>query len=300
MAEVHHSTCPSCGSQKIEQYTTIKDHSVSGKVFGIYKCLHCSLQFTQHAPAQDSISKYYQSADYVSHTDTKEGLINKLYHLVRTFTLGNKRKMISRFTGRKTGKILDIGCGTGAFLNEMKQHGWQTEGLEPDNTAIEKANSLYGIFAKSPDELFKLDASSYNAVTMWHVLEHVHQLQEYIAQLKKIIKDDGVIFIAVPNYTSFDASHYKENWAAYDVPRHLYHFSPESMKVLIEKHGLNIKTIKPMWFDSFYVSMLSEKYKNGRNNYFKAFLIGLISNIKTVFNRNKCSSVVYVIGKCKM
>ena len=294
---VHYTECPSCKSAKIKSLMPVKDHSVSGEIFTIYECDSCSLRFTQDVPEQNNISRYYQSVDYISHSDTKVGMINRMYHLVRSITLSIKRSTVTRFTKIKSGSLLDIGGGTGAFLNEMKQHGWEVTGLEPDITAVEKAKSLYNISAQSPDVLFNLPAAKYDAITMWHVLEHVHQLQEYVIQLKKIIKDTGVIFIAVPNYTSYDARYYKEYWAAYDVPRHLYHFSPESMKKLMEMHGFKIKAIRPMWFDSFYVSLLSEKYKNSRHNIFSKFDIGLISNVKTLFNKQKCSSVIYVVGK---
>ena len=146
-------------------------------------------------------------------------------------------------------------------------------------------------------ELFNLPAGSFNAITMWHVLEHVHQLHEYVSQLRQLLSEKGKIFIAVPNYTSYDAAHYKEHWAAYDVPRHLYHFSPQSMKALMNAHGLQVIKMKPMWFDSFYVSMLSEQYKNGKGNMISACWNGLVSNSKTLFNTEKCSSVIYIISK---
>jgi 2-polyprenyl-3-methyl-5-hydroxy-6-metoxy-1,4-benzoquinol methylase len=200
-------------------------------------------------------------------------------------------------TGKQQGKILDIGCGTGAFLNTMTLAGWESTGLEPDDAARKKAQELYNINPKPSHEIFNLPHNTYDAITMWHVLEHVHQLHEYITQLKNMLTTNGRIFIAVPNYTSYDAQYYAAHWAAYDVPRHLYHFSLASMKNLVEQHGLTIKKIKPMWFDSFYVSMLSEQYKNGKGNIVKAFFIGFVSNLKTLFNKGKCSSLIYVIGK---
>ena len=293
---IHYSQCPICSSPKIALSLSAKDFTVTKENFPIWKCKDCSLQFTQDVPEQSAIGKYYQSEAYISHSDTKEGIINKLYHSVRKFTLSNKRKLIFSQTKKQKGNILDVGCGTGAFLNTMKETGWSITGLEPDEQAAQNAKSLYNIDTQSSDQLFNLPANSFDAITMWHVLEHVHQLQEYIAQLKKLLTKNGVLFIAVPNYTSHDAAHYKESWAAYDVPRHLYHFSPESMKVLIEKHGMNIKAIKPMWYDSFYVSMLSEKCKHDKNNIIKAFFIGFISNCIALFDKKKCSSVIYVIG----
>jgi 2-polyprenyl-3-methyl-5-hydroxy-6-metoxy-1,4-benzoquinol methylase len=253
--------------------------------------------FTQDVPGQEAIGPYYASQNYISHSNTQKGFINGLYHKVRTITLTSKRKMIVALTKVQKGNILDVGCGTGAFLNEMKRAGWQITGLEPDEVARRNAVELFGIYPMSSQELFALPARSFTAITMWHVLEHVHQLHEYLDQLKNLLADNGRLFIAVPNYTSYDAQHYQDHWAAYDTPRHLYHFSPASMRALLKQHSLEVIQAKPMWFDSYYVSMLSEQYKNGKGNIITAFLIGFVSNLKALFNSERCSSVIYVIKK---
>lgn len=294
---IHYSECPVCKDNQIHLAFSAKDNTVSFKTFTIWKCDKCSLLFTQDVPGQDEIGTFYASENYISHSDTRKGVINSLYHTIRKFTLSSKLKLVNNETGIQQGNILDIGCGTGAFLNTMKAAGWCTTGLEPDENARAKANSMYQLNAKPSDELFKLPAGSFNAITMWHVLEHVHQLHEYVSQLRHLITENGRIFIAVPNFTSYDAQHYKEHWAAYDVPRHLYHFSPQSMKALMKAHGLQVIKMKPMWFDSFYVSMLSEQYKNGKGNMISACWNGLVSNSKTLFNTEKCSSVIYIISK---
>jgi 2-polyprenyl-3-methyl-5-hydroxy-6-metoxy-1,4-benzoquinol methylase len=294
---ITYTQCPVCQSTQIEDAFSAKDYTVSNEIFTVVKCNACTHMFTQNVAAQNEIGKYYQSENYISHSDTQAGLVNKLYHAVRKRTLAGKKNLLQNETGKRQGKILDIGCGTGAFLNTMKLAGWESTGLEPDDVARKKAQELYNINPKPSHEIFDLPHNAYDAITMWHVLEHVHQLHEYIAQLKNMLTANGRIFIAVPNYTSYDAQNYAAHWAAYDVPRHLYHFSPTSMKNLVEQHGLTIKKIKPMWFDSFYVSMLSEQYKNGKGNIVKAFFVGFVSNLKTLFNKEKCSSLIYVIGK---
>ena len=294
---VTYTSCPVCKSNELVEVFLVKDYTVSGEYFSIEKCKTCTLLFTQNVAEQNEIGRYYASENYISHSDTQAGLVNKLYHLIRKKTLQSKKKLIEGETEKSNGNILDIGCGTGAFLHTMKIGGWKITGLEPDENAREKAKILYGIKPQPSNNIFNLPDNNYDAITMWHVLEHVHQLHEYIGQLKNMLTDKGKIFIAVPNYTSYDAQHYGEFWAAYDVPRHLYHFSPAGMKRLVEQHGLTIKKIKPMWFDSFYVSMLSEKYKSGKGNLIKAFLMGFISNIKTLFNPDKCSSLIYIIEK---
>jgi 2-polyprenyl-3-methyl-5-hydroxy-6-metoxy-1,4-benzoquinol methylase len=275
-----------------------KDYTVSNEVFSIWKCQDCSLQFTQAVPDANHIGKYYQSESYVSHSDTQKGIINQLYHFVRNITLKRKRSLIEATTKKSTGSILDIGCGTGAFLHTMQQAGWDITGLEPDETASNNAKKLYDITTAPPSTLFSLPENKFDAITMWHVLEHVHQLNEYISQLKKILLPNGRIFIAVPNYTSFDAAHYQSHWAAYDVPRHLYHFSPKSMEKLLANHGLTILSHQPMWFDSFYVSLLSEKYKKtGLIGMMRAFFVGCISNLIAVRNIDRGSSIIYEIKK---
>jgi 2-polyprenyl-3-methyl-5-hydroxy-6-metoxy-1,4-benzoquinol methylase len=291
---ITYQQCPVCNSTAINEALIVKDYTVSQQNFAIWHCNNCVLRFTQNVPSQNEIASYYKSETYISHTNTKKGFINALYHGVRKKTLVGKRKLVSKSISLSTGSILDIGCGTGAFLNEMKTNGWQITGLEPDDEARQNASQLYNIQPKPSHELFTLN-NQYDAITMWHVLEHVHELKEYIAQIEKLLKPDGKLFIAVPNYTSYDAKKYQQYWAAYDVPRHLYHFAPQSIKALLNNSSLTLFTIKPMWFDSFYVSMLSEKYKNG--NIISAFFTGLISNFKTLFNTDKCSSLIYVIRK---
>lgn len=294
---IHYSNCPVCKTGSIREVFSAKDNTVSHKMFPVWECSACTARFTQDIPEQDAIGAFYASENYISHSDTKEGFINKAYHAVRKRTLIAKMKLVQHKTGKQQGNILDIGCGTGAFLHTMQSAGWKCTGLEPDETARRKAASLNQVNALPSPEIFNLSPGGFDAITMWHVLEHVHQLHEYVAQLKKLLSVNGKLFIAVPNYTSNDAQVYKENWAAYDVPRHLYHFSPQSIKVLMNMHGLQVIKMKPMWFDSFYVSMLSEQYKNGKGNIIGACWNGLVSNINSFFNREKCSSVIYIIKK---
>ncbi|HMZ46082.1 MAG TPA: class I SAM-dependent methyltransferase [Chitinophagaceae bacterium] len=295
---IHQTFCPCCNSENINEAFVTNDFSVSKQIFAVWQCNDCCVRFTQNIPDANSIEPYYKSANYISHSDTKEGLINKIYHSVRNFTLQTKKKLIVEQTGFTNGSLLDIGAGTGAFANIMQQSGWQVKGLEPDTTASNIAFQKYGLRFQHPQALFDQEPLQFDAITLWHVLEHIHDVHGYLQCINKILKQNGKVFIAVPNYTSADAAIYKEYWAAYDVPRHLYHFSPLSFKKLAEQHNFLIAAYKPMWFDSFYVSMLSEKYKNnGRNNYIMAILNGCISNIKTLVNVEQCSSIIYVLSK---
>lgn len=294
---IHHTSCPCCNALDIQEVLLVQDYTVSKETFPVWQCNSCYIRFTQDIPDENSIAPYYKSDNYISHSDTNEGIINKLYHTVRNITLKSKRTLIEHQTKIKNGNLLDIGAGTGAFANVMQQAGWHVTGLEPDEKARQIALQKFNITFQLPNTLYNLDNEQYDAITLWHVLEHVHNLHGYMRKFYELLKPNGKLFIAVPNYTSADAVMYKKYWAAYDVPRHLYHFSPNSMEYLAKQYQFLITAYKPMWFDSFYVSMLSEKYQSGQENFLMAGINGCISNFKTLFDVKRCSSIIYVLQK---
>ena len=273
------------------------DHTVSLQEFEIWECSNCTLRFTQNVPDVNTIGNFYQSENYISHSNTRKGIINNLYHIVRKLTLSNKRRLILSLTGLREGKLLDIGAGTGAFVRFMKNNGWNVTGLEPDESARVQAQSINNIQLLASDIFFDLPADSFDVITMWHVLEHVHDLDKYLEQLKKLIKLHGKVFIAVPNYTSFDGSFYGNSWAAYDVPRHLFHFSPLSLKNLFNRHGFELQSTRVMWYDSFYISFLSEQYKKNKLGFMRAPLVGFFSDFNAFVNKERSSSIIYIINK---
>src|SRR5687768_12429331 len=142
---IHYTNCPVCGSADIKKVLSAKDHTVSGEEFSVMECNNCSLRFTQDVPDAASIAPYYKSEEYISHTNTSKGLVNRLYQSVRKRTLRQKRKLVEKETGVTKGRMLDLGAGTGAFVNEMKLAGWEATGLEPDPDAKKIAKELYGI-----------------------------------------------------------------------------------------------------------------------------------------------------------
>jgi SAM-dependent methyltransferase len=294
---IHYTNCPACQSPSVYPVLSAKDHTVSQGVFEICHCGDCTLRFTQDIPSVQDIGPYYRSAEYVSHSDTQKGFINQLYHRVRNHTLQTKRKLIQRVTGIQAGWLLDVGAGTGAFAHTMQQAGWKVTGLEPDALARSNAEQKHGLKLLSAEELYHLPAEQFDAITLWHVLEHVHDLHGYLDKFYSVLKPGGKLVIAVPNYTSHDAAIYQSYWAAYDVPRHLYHFSPKAMGQLGTAKGFVFEGIKPMWFDSFYVAMLSEKYRNGKGNILSAIWNGMASNLKALADKGKCSSVIYIFSK---
>jgi 2-polyprenyl-3-methyl-5-hydroxy-6-metoxy-1,4-benzoquinol methylase len=293
---IYYEACPGCGQKNIYKVLVAKDYTVSHEQFEIWECGNCSLRFTQNVPEQEVIGFYYQSSEYISHSDTTEGIINKLYHFVRRRTLISKRHLVKKVTGISKGVILDVGSGTGAFLQMMVNAGWEGVGLEPDATARQKAKDLYDLSLRDASSFFDLPDSTFDVITLWHVLEHVHDLQGDIKQLRRLLKPGGKCLIAVPNYKCFDQELYKEYWAAYDVPRHLYHFSPEAMKQLLKLHGLVLEQVRPMWFDSFYICLLSEKYRSGKSHVVSGFFNGFLSNFKTINHPENSSSIIYVVS----
>jgi 2-polyprenyl-3-methyl-5-hydroxy-6-metoxy-1,4-benzoquinol methylase len=289
--------CPVCNSSKSRFVLQVKDHSVSGEYFNIFECAVCGLRFTYPVPPVDQIGKYYKSDDYISHSNTRKGLVNNLYHLVRNRTLVSKYHLLKIHTGQKKGKLLDIGAGTGAFVRFMNQQGWSSEGIEPDSTARVVALEQNQTELLSAEALESLLPAQYDAITLWHVLEHVHELYPYLHRIRDLLKPGGVVFIAVPNYSSYDGKKYGAYWAAYDVPRHLYHFSPNSILWLLKATGFQWKEMIPMWYDSYYISLLSEKYSGGSASLFKGFLTGTISNIKALGKKERSSSLIYIAQK---
>ncbi len=271
-------------------YLVVKDHSVSGEIFELRHDANLDLLVTYPQPNVADLSRYYESEDYISHTDGSRSLFEKAYQFVKNIALQDKVKLIGSLQTNK-GKLLDIGAGTGDFLQTANRAGWQTVGIEPSEKAKAIARKKGVTFAS---ELSELEDHSFDVITMWHVLEHVPDLENQIASLKRLLKPTGTILIAVPNFHSLDASHYGAYWAAYDVPRHLWHFSKTAIEKLFARQNLQLKEIQPMKFDSFYVALLSEKYRYGKMNFFRAALVGMRSNLKAK-RTNEYSSHLYIL-----
>jgi len=273
-------------------YLKTKDYSVSKEEFELRHDENLDMLLT--FPQPEGLEKYYESEDYISHTDAKKSLTEKAYQIVKTRNLQHKLRIISRHASTKK-TILDVGAGTGDFLNYAKRNSWQISGVEPSEKARQKAAEK-GVCLKANIDEFK--DKTFDVITLFHVLEHVPDLNHQITRLNDLLNPGGVLIVAVPNFKSFDARYYKKYWAAFDVPRHLWHFSQTSISKLFTKHSLHVTKTYPMVFDAFYVSLLSEKYKHGRQGYFAAFCIGLWSNMKA-WSSGEYSSLIYVIKRGK-
>jgi 2-polyprenyl-3-methyl-5-hydroxy-6-metoxy-1,4-benzoquinol methylase len=289
------NNCPVCQESTFNDFLQVQDYTVSQKKFEIVSCSNCGFKFTNPRPDQNEIGEYYKAESYISHTNTSKGLISKIYHTVRTFTLKNKLNLINSLYPQK-GKLLDVGCGTGMFLNVCREDGWKVNGIEPDTGARQIAEEINKATIKT-EILSSFKNEQFDIITMWHVLEHVHLLNDTIDWLSERLSKEGSLIIAVPNHESKDAAIYGKQWAAYDVPRHLYHFSQKSINQLFEQKGFQLEKTLPMKFDSFYVSMLSTKYQSGKINYLKAFIDGLKSNLSAGSNNGNYSSLIYVFKK---
>lgn len=273
-----------------KHFLTVIDYSVSKETFDLYYDQDLDLLITSPQPSPENLGRYYESNDYISHTDSKRSLFEKAYHFVKGIALKNKLNLINNCSSSK-GNLLDIGAGTGDFLLTAKQNGWETIGVEPS----EKAKGIaIGKGIKFSDSTQDLESHSFDVITMWHVLEHVPNLEIQIKELKRLVKPNGTIIIAVPNFKSYDAKYYGKFWAAFDVPIHFWHFSKTAIQLLFEKENIKLEKVLPMKFDSFYVSLLSEKYKKGKMNFVKAIWIGLVSNWKAKSSL-EYSSHIYVL-----
>lgn len=269
-------------------YINVKDFSVSGESFSLLQNEDGSILKTTPTPSLDKLPSYYESDDYISHTDGQRSFFEKIYQIVKRNAIKQKVALIAKYSSNRS--VLDIGAGTGDFLVEAKNQGWNTLGIEPNESAKQLAKNKGVNFIEN---LESISDDSFDVITMWHVLEHVRNLDYQLDQLKRICKPGGIIIIAVPNFKSYDAQYYKEFWAAYDVPRHLWHFSKIGIQNLFLKYNFQLIKFKPMWFDSFYVSLLSEKYKNGKMSFIKGFFVGFYSNLIGIF-KNEYSSHIYV------
>lgn len=286
--------CPLCGSSHLIPYLTCKDFTVSGENFELVKCEDCHFVFTNPRPSQEEIGRYYASQAYISHSDTQKGVLSWLYHQVRRRALRQKLQLLKKNVPDLPATVLDYGCGTGYFLDTCRQAGWQIDGIEPDentrNVAKVRTNADLQATIFAP----YFQNRTYSAITLWHVLEHIHDLKATLRELRQHLHPQGKFIIAVPNLQANEALYYGANWAAYDVPRHLYHFTPSTMRFALKQVGLQVREVLPMPYDAYYASLLSEKYQTGKVRYWQGFWQGYHSNRKAQKNVETCSSLIYV------
>jgi 2-polyprenyl-3-methyl-5-hydroxy-6-metoxy-1,4-benzoquinol methylase len=294
---VHHNICPVCSSDKTGLLYRCTDHFISKEDFKIFKCSGCNFEFTQDSPEETEIGHYYESEEYISHSDISKGISNKLYRLARRVMLHKKKNIIRNVTGLNTGRILDIGSGTGHFASEMKKAGWLVKGIEINEKARDFSFTHFGLEVIEPGQISTLKTNSFDCISLWHVLEHFHDPLKYSSDILRLLKPGGICVIALPNCCSFDAKHYGRFWAAYDVPRHLWHFNPSTFSLFSKKTGLKLEILRTLPLDVFYISILSEKYKGSGLFFLKGITMALLFTFLSFFNKKKCSSVIYILRK---
>ena len=294
---VYIDCCPICGSNSLHKEFSAVDHLVSQECFDVWICGHCGFRFTQNVPDEQGIDKYYESADYISHSDTEKGLMNRLYHFARNIMLTAKAGHVTRATGLRQGWLLDIGSGTGYFAHMMNEWGWTVRAIEKNSQARHFAQEHFGLKSDDEEAFNTLQDKSFDCITLWHVLEHLQHLNIMGDKFYRWLKDDGALLIAVPNNASTDASHYGADWAAWDVPRHLWHFSPATMQLFAQKHGFKIIKTIPMPLDGFYVSMLTEQYLGHKMSFLRGFWQGACAWVSSWGRKERSSSLIYVLKK---
>lgn len=297
MNKITHTVCPLCGSSSIKKRFACKDYFATGEYFDIYECKECRFTFTQSVPDEKEIGRYYESPAYISHSNTHKGILNKIYHMARSIMLRRKVGLIKKLTLLRNGKILDYGTGTGYFAQAMKKAGWDVAAIEKSEQARIFAKEQFGLTLLPEETLPKLEEKSFDVVTMWHVMEHIQDLDGFWKQLHRIIDESGIAVIAVPNSSSYDAEFYNEHWAAYDVPRHLWHFTPSTMMKFGERNGFILERHYPMPLDGFYISLLSERYKGRKMATLRGIWNGFLGWIATFDKCSAGSSIIYVFRK---
>lgn len=283
--------CPVCESPDFTPYLLTKDFFLSQESFQIVRCDTCGFVFTNPVPFTDQLAGYYDSPDYLSHTASSASFLASVYKIFRSINIKKKYQLVRTYT--QQGNMLDIGCGTGELISFFRKKNWTVMGIEPNPSAREFAQQQYGLDVYDESSIESLPDQSFDVVSMWHVLEHVPDLNERMRQVKRMLHQDGQLFIAVPNIESPDARHYKEYWAGLDVPRHLYHFSSDSMKTLLEKHHFQLLRMHPMKMDAYYVSMLSERYRGTHIPYLTPLIQGFRAN-RLASTDNNYSSMIFV------
>ena len=291
------ASCPVCGKADFTPFLQSNDFFLTKEEYTIVICNSCGMKFVNPRPEASEIGKYYESPDYISHDAGKKDSLNFLYRQARNFSIKKKYKLVEEHSRGK--KLLDIGCGTGEFIFFCKNNGFEVTGIEPGENPRFFAQSKYKLDVYEETYLNNLFQPEFDVITLWHVLEHVHLLHERMNKIEEIMKPNGTLIIAIPNSDSWDARYYGKFWAAYDLPRHLYHFSRETMQVLAKNHALKITGIIPMKLDAFYISLLSEKYAKGKQNYFRAVINGLRSNNFARKNEKNYSSLIFILKKEK-
>jgi 2-polyprenyl-3-methyl-5-hydroxy-6-metoxy-1,4-benzoquinol methylase len=293
---IKETCCPVCSGGQLNDILKCQDRLTHRGAFTVCVCTTCGFRFTNPYPSQADIHIFYESDDYVPISNTTKGLINKGYHIARRVMLRAKRSLVNRLTGRTSGRLLDIGCGTGEFAGIMHEAGWQVQGVEPFAAARASAAARFGVPVVDVSEQAGLPDHAYDVITLWHVLEHAHDLNRSMRELERLLAAGGTVLIGVPNHTCYDAGFYREMWAAYDTPRHLFHFAPDTMRRLAAAHGFAVVAIRPLLFDPIYIPLLTEKERKDRS-WLRGLWVAGVSFGVSLLRPMRCTALAYVLRR---
>jgi len=268
----------------------IKDHFFSQEVFEVLPSRHEGVLETFPKLNEQELSGYYNHENYISHQTKGKSLFDKAYQVAKRYMTKRKQNLVLRF--HQEGRILDIGTGTGDFIRSFNSKDWDRYAIEPNKNLHDSLNKN-GI--EILDDLEEITQHNFDVITLWHALEHIPDLEGTLKNIQAALNPGGTLIIAVPNFKSYDASFYKTYWAAWDVPRHVWHFSKSGLISLCEKFNFEFVTTSPLLLDAFYISMVSEKYRKS-NHILRAFWVGLYSNLQGMF-KNEYSSFIYMFNK---
>tara|TARA_B100000767_G_scaffold60749_1_gene56578 strand:+ start:2208 stop:3077 length:870 start_codon:yes stop_codon:yes gene_type:complete len=286
--------------KKLKHVLSANDHLVTGRKFDILKNPETTILETHPRPTKEELPTYYDSENYTSHNDKSAGIVSFCYRIIKSISTRRKIRIgqnsLSKNTPQNNPRLLDVGCGTGDFLYSCLKKGWQINGIENNKNAKNNSRTELSSFIFDDFEFLKSQPERFDIITMWHSLEHIIDLKQTIVDMKKLLTNKGVIVVACPNHKSFDAMFYKESWAAYDLPRHLWHFDKDSISKLFLEHNMQLTKTLPMYWDSFYISILSEKIISKKNKFLKGVIVGLLSNVSAMFSKEH-SSLIYVFNK---
>lgn len=286
--------------KKLKHVLSANDHLVTGRKFDILKNPETTILETHPRPTKEELPTYYDSENYTSHNDKSAGIVSFCYRIIKSISTRRKIRIgqnsLSKNTPQNNPRLLDVGCGTGDFLYSCLKKGWQINGIENNKNAKNNSRTEVSSFIFDDFEFLKSQPERFDIITMWHSLEHIIDLKQTIVDMKKLLTNKGVIVVACPNHKSFDAMFYKESWAAYDLPRHLWHFDKDSISKLFLEHNMQLTKTLPMYWDSFYISILSEKIISKKNKFLKGVIVGLLSNVSAMFSKEH-SSLIYVFNK---
>lgn len=268
-----------------------KDYLVTGNSFEVRLDQQTQIAYTHPQPNEEELGQYYASEEYISHGNKKRSVIERIYAIAQNIMLKQKEQWLTKHSTQNK-RYLDFGCGTASLVAYLNGKNWDSYGVEPS----EKARNFSAVAERLYPSIEELPQKEFDAIALWHVLEHLPDPAKFLKTFYDRLDQQGHLFLALPNFNSYDAKHYGNFWAAYDVPRHLRHFSARGIIQLCEENGFAFVESKGLAFDAFYVSYLSEQHQKNKFAFIKGMMVGCWSNLLALFTQ-EYSSKLYVFKK---